>query len=52
MKHKNLWRDYLSDLTDDLEGTGAGSYIEKFVAGGPKNCTLSFALRRGKVKVT
>ena len=29
--------DYLSDLTDELEVFGAGSYIEGFVSGIPKN---------------
>jgi len=29
-------RDYLSDLTDELEEFGSGSYIEEFVSGGPK----------------
>ena len=29
--------DYLSDLTDELEVFAAGSYIEGFVSGIPKN---------------
>ena len=29
--------DYLGDLTDELEEFGAGSYIQEFVSGGPKN---------------
>jgi hypothetical protein len=30
-------RDFLGDLTDELEEFGSGSYIEEFVSGGPKN---------------
>ena len=33
--------DYLGDLTDELEEYGAGSYIEEFVSGGPKNYAFS-----------
>jgi hypothetical protein len=33
--------DYLSDLTDELEEFGSGSYIEEFVSGGSKNYAFS-----------
>jgi hypothetical protein len=33
--------DYLGDLTDELGKFGAGSYIEEFVSGGPKNYTFN-----------
>ena len=33
--------DYLGDLTNELEEFGAGSYIEEFVSGGPKNYAFS-----------
>jgi len=36
MKPQKWKRDYLGDLTDELEEFGSGSYIEKFVSGGPK----------------
>jgi len=36
-----LKRDYLGDLTDELEEFGSGSYIEQFVSGGPKNYAFS-----------
>jgi hypothetical protein len=34
-------RDYLGDLTDELEKYGPVSYIDEFVSGGPKNCAIS-----------
>jgi hypothetical protein len=33
--------DYLGELTDELEESGSGPYIEEFVSGGPKNYTFS-----------
>jgi hypothetical protein len=32
---------YLSDLTDELQECGSGSYIEEFVSGGPQNYAFS-----------
>ena len=34
-------RDYLGDLTDELEEYGSGSFIQEFVSGGPKNYAFS-----------
>ena len=31
----------MGDLTDEMEEYGAGSYIEEFVSGGPKNYAFS-----------
>jgi hypothetical protein len=33
--------NYLGDLTDEFEQFGAGSYVEEFVSGDPKNYALS-----------
>ena len=33
--------DYLSNLTEELKLFGAGSYIEEFASGGPKNHAFS-----------
>ena len=33
--------DYLSDLTDELEEYGSGSFIQEFVSGGSKNYAFS-----------
>ena len=32
--------DYLGELTDELEGYGSVSVIQKFVSGGPQNCVF------------
>ena len=42
-------RDYLSDLTDELEEFGSGSFIEELVSGGPKNYAfMVFCTATGK----
>ena len=42
---------YFGDLTDELEEFGSGSYIERFVSGGPKNYAISvFSPSTGKLK--
>jgi len=33
-------RDYLGDLTDELEESGSGSFIDRFVSRGPKNFSV------------
>jgi hypothetical protein len=41
---------YLGDLTEELKEHGAGSYIEEFLSGGPKNYAFSvFPSRPGSV---
>jgi hypothetical protein len=51
MKPKKLKRDYLGDLTDELEEFGSGFYIEEFVSDGPQNDAISvFSLSTGKRK--
>jgi hypothetical protein len=37
MNPQKYKRDYLGNLTDELEEFGSGSFIEEFVSGGPKN---------------
>ena len=38
MDEPRKWnRDYLADLTEELEEFGSGSYFEEFVSGGPQN---------------
>ena len=34
-------RDYLGDLTNELEEYDPGSFIQEFVSGGPNNFALS-----------
>jgi hypothetical protein len=41
MTQKVKTGDYLGDLTDELEEFGAGSYLEEYVSGGPKNYAFS-----------
>jgi hypothetical protein len=41
MTQKVRTGDYQGDLTDEVEEFGAGSYIEEFVSGGPKNYTFN-----------
>ena len=46
-------RDFLSEITDELEEFGYGSYIEEFESGGPKNYAFSVfspSTRKPKIK--
>jgi len=41
MTPQSQQRDYLGDLTDELEQYGSCSFVDEFVSGGPKNYAYS-----------